>query len=134
MHSLNPFALAVFQLLLCGLAVMSDSTPALCYHDVNQLAPEYIVPCWPSNRMPHYSCCKIGSKCLKHNACYDGATGVTYQYGCTDATYIDPSCPSKCGLNRQKSKWVGMVYCDGTHNWPNTTWVRLPCCIARTVC
>ncbi|KAF2708866.1 hypothetical protein K504DRAFT_290526 [Pleomassaria siparia CBS 279.74] len=73
-----------------------------CFYDKDQLAPDYIIPCYTGWGNAHFSCCKVGNKCLEHNACYDSDTGNTYQYGCTDETYQDPSCPQKCDLDRSK--------------------------------
>ncbi|KAF1993698.1 hypothetical protein P154DRAFT_412539, partial [Amniculicola lignicola CBS 123094] len=65
-----------------------------CYYDVGKLAPDYIIPCYTAFE-GSFSCCKRGNVCLQQNACYDGDTGVTYQYGCTDKKYKDPRCPQK---------------------------------------
>lgn len=97
--------------------------PQLCYVEAGVLAPEYIHPCWTSFKTPHYSCCKVGNKCLEQNACYDLDTGNTYLYGCTDPEYKDERCPSKCGTDHNASNWVGLVYCNGEYDRPYYTWV-----------
>jgi hypothetical protein len=126
MRATTSVLLALGVVFLFARLASAISTPQLCYSDIDKLAPDYIAPCWTSNKTPHYSCCKAGNKCLKHNACYDGETGVTYQYGCTDPTFKDEHCPQKCNLDRDISRWVGLVYCDGQNGMPDKTWV---CCI-----
>jgi hypothetical protein len=98
-------------------------TPQQCYYDANKPAADDILPCYPSTFSSHYTCCKAGDKCLEDKACYDLDTGNTYQYGCTDSTFTDPHCPQKCELDTEKSHWIGLVYCNGTHNLPNNTWL-----------
>lgn len=115
------FVFSILQLLqLFAIVVYSQQR---CYYDVGKLAPENIIPCYPSTFSDQYSCCKVGNKCLRHNACYDDATGVTYQYGCTDPTFQDEHCPKKCSLSTDKSHWVGLVFCNGQRTMPNNTWV-----------
>ncbi|KAF2188259.1 hypothetical protein K469DRAFT_703756 [Zopfia rhizophila CBS 207.26] len=87
------------------------------------LAPDYIIPCYTNWGDPFSSCCKVGNVCLGKNACYDQTTGITYQYGCTDRMYRDPNCPQKCDLSRKDSNWVGLVYCNGTDDTPEDTWL-----------
>ena len=53
-----------------------------------------LVPCQNSGNS---ACCIAGDTCLAGNACFNYDSGVTYQYGCTDITYKDESCPFKCG-------------------------------------
>ncbi|KAF2494333.1 hypothetical protein BU16DRAFT_619463 [Lophium mytilinum] len=102
------------------------SPSQLCYYDVGKLASEEIIPCFEGS--PISSCCMKASNCLADNACWDPASGATYQYGCTDSAYEDERCPWKCGFDTDASPWVGLVYCDGegdttsTHN-PNNTWL-----------
>lgn len=115
-----PFILTLWSLCIATVT----TTPQLCYTEAGVLAPDYIVPCWPSQKAQQYSCCKIGDKCLDHSACYNAQTGVTYQYGCTDSAYRDPNiCPTKCGLDGKKSNYVGMVFCNGSRGLPTDTWV-----------
>jgi hypothetical protein len=45
------------------------------------------------------ACCLIGDVCLSGNTCWNFDTGNLYQYGCTDITYEDETCPYKCGSN-----------------------------------
>ncbi|KAF1955858.1 hypothetical protein CC80DRAFT_81283 [Byssothecium circinans] len=103
--------------------VTAQGLPQMCYIDANQLAPDFIIPCWTSYSTPHYSCCMVGDKCLHQNACYNLSTGITYEYGCTDPSYKDDNCPSKCNLDRKKSNWAGLLFCDGTNGTPKDTWV-----------
>lgn len=58
--------------------------------------PSNLVPC---NGTGTSTCCLLGDTCLSGNACYNYATGDLYQYGCTDITYEDETCPYKCGWN-----------------------------------
>lgn len=58
--------------------------------------PTNLVPCASTGSS---ACCLLGDTCLSGNACYNGATGNTYQYGCTDITYTDSTCPYKCGFD-----------------------------------
>ena len=100
------------------------ASPQLCYYAANKLASDDIIPCYTSTNPDTYSCCKIGDTCLRRGACYNGNTGVTYQYGCTDSSYLDERCPPKCGLGTEVSHWTGLVYCNGTNNgMPNNTWL-----------
>ncbi|ORX96900.1 hypothetical protein BCR34DRAFT_607478 [Clohesyomyces aquaticus] len=104
-------------------AAASSSDSQRCYFAASQLAPDYIIPCYSNWSDENFACCKKGNKCLDGNACYDDGTGVTYQYGCTDRDYKDKNCPHKCGLDTNKSNWVGLVYCNGSDNTPNNTWI-----------
>ncbi|KAF2734988.1 hypothetical protein EJ04DRAFT_226903 [Polyplosphaeria fusca] len=104
------------------LALTAIAGEQRCYYDKDKLAGDYIIPCY-GGESSAYACCKQGNKCLEDGACYDQDTGVTYQYGCTDSSYKDPSCPKKCGLNTESSNWVGLVYCDGADHTPDNTWV-----------
>ncbi|KAF2813052.1 uncharacterized protein BDZ99DRAFT_568311 [Mytilinidion resinicola] len=114
--------------LLC-VAVKSfaqDSPEKLCYYDEGKLAPAEIMPCFEGG--PVSSCCMEGSNCLADNACWDPASGATYQYGCTDSSYQDDKCPKKCGYDTEASHWIGLVYCDGegdtaSSRTPNNTWL-----------
>ncbi|KAF2873355.1 hypothetical protein BDV95DRAFT_604864 [Massariosphaeria phaeospora] len=110
-------------ILYLTVGIFAQSDKQRCYYDSGELAPDYIIPCYTSTSSEHYSCCKVGNKCLRENACYDHETGVTYQYGCTDKNYGDKSCPQKCGLSRENSNWVGLVFCNGSKGTPNNTWV-----------
>ncbi|KAI8942682.1 hypothetical protein NX059_000732 [Plenodomus lindquistii] len=98
-------------------------SPQLCYYANDTLASEDIIPCYTSVTTDHYACCKVGDKCLRHNSCYSLDFGVTYQYGCTDLSFRDAHCPTKCNLDTEKSHWVGLVFCNGTNNLPDDTWV-----------
>ncbi|KAE9971692.1 hypothetical protein BLS_004338 [Venturia inaequalis] len=118
---------------LClGIAIFScinAQFPQKCYYAPNKLAGSAIIPCGDpvSGVIP---CCQNGDTCMSDSVCYNQATGVTYQYGCTDSSYA--KCPKKCDLdvgkylkhlhkakeadvNRvEKSNWVGLVYCNGS--------------------
>jgi hypothetical protein len=102
---------------------ISTLTPHSCYFAPNALAPDDFLPCYTTTTSAHYPCCRSGDKCLENSSCYDPDTGTTYQYGCTDSSYTSPTCPQKCSLNTTKSHWVGLVFCNGTNNLPNNTWV-----------
>lgn len=65
--------------------------------------PPELVPC-PNDGQS--SCCLLGDLCMSGNACWGFETGDTYQYGCTDITYTDDSCPYKCGLNTSMLTWT----------------------------
>ncbi|PSN62009.1 hypothetical protein BS50DRAFT_135059 [Corynespora cassiicola Philippines] len=118
-NMLLPFTL---QVVLFFLGAPVSAGPR-CYYDVGKFAPEDIIPCYPSAVTEHYSCCKVGNKCLRNNACYDQDTGVTYQYGCTDETYQDSHCARKCNLDREKSHWAGLVFCNESSDRKNGSWI-----------
>ncbi|KAF1919793.1 hypothetical protein BDU57DRAFT_153240 [Ampelomyces quisqualis] len=102
---------------------VSALTPHSCYYDANALAADDFLPCYTTTTSTHYPCCRAGDKCLENNACYDADSGVTYQFGCTDATFSSASCPRKCGLSTAKSQWVGLVFCNGANGLPRDSWV-----------
>ena len=56
--------------------------------------PSSLVPCLSTGQS---ACCLLGDTCLSGNTCYNYKTGDLYQYGCTDITYRDATCPYKCG-------------------------------------
>jgi hypothetical protein len=99
------------------------ASPQLCYYDDNKLAMDEIIPCYTGIKTDHYPCCKVNSMCLRNSACYDPISKVTYQYGCTDPTYQHESCPKKCNLRSDVSKWTGLVFCDGKNNMPRNKWI-----------
>lgn len=115
--------LIIFLIHLLYPSATLASSPQLCYYDTNKIAWKDIIPCYASTTQDDYACCKAGDKYLRHNACFSLDTGVTYQYGCTDSTFRDASCPQKCGLDTEKSYWVGIVFCNGQADLPNDTWV-----------
>lgn len=98
-------------------------------------APSYVVPCVEDGES---ACCMLGDTCLSGSVCWNYDVGNLYQYGCTDSTYSDSSCPYKCGWNASKyhrplaqvrclqspalSPWVDVEYCDGVAG-VNDTWV-----------
>lgn len=61
--------------------------------------PENLVPCMATGAS---ACCLRGDTCLSGNACFNYPSGNVYQYGCTDITYSDETCPFKCGFNTSK--------------------------------
>ncbi|KAK5133567.1 hypothetical protein LTR08_007606 [Meristemomyces frigidus] len=71
-------------------------------------APSEVVPCLGSGQS---ACCLLGDTCLSGNTCYNYATGDLYQYGCTDITYTDSTCPYKCGWNTTLSPWTALELC-----------------------
>ena len=58
--------------------------------------PSELVPCLNTGQS---ACCLLGDVCLSGNTCWNYVTGNLYQYGCTDVSYKDESCPYKCGFN-----------------------------------
>ena len=58
--------------------------------------PADLVPCMNTGQS---ACCLLGDVCLSGNTCWNFDTGNLYQYGCTDVTYKDETCPYKCGFN-----------------------------------
>ena len=58
--------------------------------------PSELVPCLNTGQS---ACCLLGDVCLSGNTCWNFATGNLYQYGCTDISYKDEACSSKCGFN-----------------------------------
>lgn len=115
--------IGTFLLLHTPSTLVLARTPQPCYYDIDTLASDDLLPCYGSTISQHYSCCRAGDKCLENNACYDVDTGVTYLYGCTDPTFRDPHCSSKCNLDTRKSHWVGLVFCNGTEGLPNNQWM-----------
>jgi hypothetical protein len=88
-----------FILLLCtGLALRQTLAQQQCYFGpgAENRGPSNLVPCQSSGES---ACCLLGDTCLSGNTCYNEATGDLYQYGCTDISYQDQSCPYKCGWN-----------------------------------
>lgn len=61
--------------------------------------PTNLVPCLGSGNS---ACCLLGDICLSGNTCWNYETGDLYQYGCTDISYKDSTCPFKCGFNVSK--------------------------------
>tara|TARA_R110002003_G_scaffold96_30_gene7672 strand:+ start:23320 stop:24384 length:1065 start_codon:yes stop_codon:yes gene_type:complete len=98
-------------------------TPHPCFYSAYELASDELLPCYGSTFSEHYSCCRNGDKCLEHGACFDADTDVTYQYGCTDSSFKDIHCPRKCSLDVAKSRWVGLVFCNGTKGLPADQWI-----------
>ncbi|KAM0326703.1 hypothetical protein ACHAQA_006576 [Verticillium albo-atrum] len=84
-----------------------------CYFARGMLAPPEVVPCFPTNldAGEASACCQAGDFCLTDGACFDPRSRTTYMYGCTDDTYEHANCPAKCGLDTDKSPWVGMIKC-----------------------
>jgi hypothetical protein len=98
--------------------------------------PSELVPCSNDGES---ACCLLGDTCLSGNACYNNAKGNVYQYGCTDLSYTDPSCPLKCGYDTSMqrviqrdaartdhqpalSPWTALEICDDVQG-VNNTWV-----------
>ncbi|KAF2020024.1 hypothetical protein BU24DRAFT_131468 [Aaosphaeria arxii CBS 175.79] len=123
MQPLLPIPLLLILLQHTPLQAFAQVSQQRCYSSAGELAPDYIIPCYTSWTADATFCCKRGNVCLEHNACYDGATGITYQYGCTDESYADANCPKKCGLDTKKSEWVGMVFCGGEEGGRNGSWL-----------
>jgi hypothetical protein len=102
-------------------------------------APAGVVPCVDNDE--DVACCLLGDICLSGNTCWNYDTGDLYQYGCTDITYEDSTCPYKCGWNPGQllgthssrgelltkstvalSPWVALEYCVDSPGI-NNTWV-----------
>lgn len=95
------------------LGFLSLSTAQTCYYAKGKSVDSFYVPCAQASESDIYSCCGLGHLCLSDNACWDPETNVTYQYGCTDSTYQDKSCPTKCD---EDLIWSGLAYCGGSSN------------------
>ena len=69
-----------------------------CYYGpgAENRGPSDLVPCMNTGQS---ACCLLGDVCLSGNTCWNYVTGNLYQYGCTDISYKDKSCPYKCGFN-----------------------------------
>ncbi|KAK1590314.1 uncharacterized protein LY79DRAFT_516187 [Colletotrichum navitas] len=94
-----------------------------CYYDAGLAGPRELLPCLPANETDNGVswCCMAGQFCV-NQACYDGKSGVTYQYGCNDPTYKDKNCPVKGGLDRAKSPWIGLVQCNNANEGELKFW------------
>ncbi|KAH7089196.1 hypothetical protein FB567DRAFT_627698 [Paraphoma chrysanthemicola] len=124
MHLLSEHASFSLFLILTVLSYLDHAlTPHPCYYSTDSMATDDLLPCYASTFSSHYSCCRHGDKCLEHGACYDEDTKVTYQYGCTDPSFKDIHCPQKCNLDVKKSRWVGLVFCNGTNGMPADQWI-----------
>lgn len=69
-----------------------------CYYGpgAENRGPSNLVPCMNTGQS---ACCLLGDVCFSGNTCWNYVTGNLYQYGCTDISYKDKSCPYKCGFN-----------------------------------
>lgn len=96
-HLQAPMALLLLTASISGVMATSSVSPYACYvaAGLEFRAPEYVVPC--INGDGHSPCCLLGDLCLAGNACFNIVTDTLYQYGCTDESYTDESCPYKCG-------------------------------------
>jgi hypothetical protein len=92
--SLSTMVHIYFLFAFIGLVIAQQE----CYFGpgASNRGPSNLVPCGSTGIS---TCCLLGDTCLSGNACFNYATGVTYQYGCSDITYKDPSCPFKCGVD-----------------------------------
>ena len=119
-----------FSLFILYLSVGLSYAQHECYFGpgaVNR-GPSQLVPCMSTGQS---ACCLLGDTCLSGNTCYNYTTGDLYQYGCTDSTYKDASCPFKCGWNSSAcpsygtrgnelqltsnpalSPWTALEYCE----------------------
>ena len=84
-------------LALSALAVLAHAQQQ-CYFGpgAESRGPSELVPCMASGQS---ACCLLGDICLSGSTCWNFDTGNLYQYGCTDITYKDETCPYKCGSN-----------------------------------
>lgn len=107
-------ASATLPLLIAHVAAQQN-----CYYGPGAgfRGPSELVACNTSSTT--LACCLSGDTCLSGNACYNYATGNTYQYGCTDINYEDESCPKKCGWDPAKSPWIGLSYCSDLQDLDN---------------
>lgn len=96
-HEMIMFPLLIFITLFRVVRTQQE-----CYYGPNAThrGSSDLVPCSNNGQS---SCCLLGDVCLAGGACWNEATGDTYQYGCTDITYTDASCPSKCGWDLGES-------------------------------
>lgn len=108
------------SLATCLLLLSTVSAQNRCYYGPGAgfRGPSELVPCNTSST--YSSCCLAGDTCLSGSACYNYATGNTYQYGCTDINYADESCPSKCGWDPAKSPWMSILFCSDIQDLTNT--------------
>ncbi|KZL81523.1 hypothetical protein CI238_10118 [Colletotrichum incanum] len=117
------FLFAGFFLVLTSPVMAAANDYDQCYFDAGHVGPKSLLPCLPANDTESgYSwCCMAGHNCV-NQACYDGKTGMTYQYGCNDPTYKDKNCPVKGGLDTAKSAWVGLVQCSNANEGQLKYW------------
>ncbi|GJC78737.1 hypothetical protein ColLi_01575 [Colletotrichum liriopes] len=120
---LSIFLFAGFFLALASPVMAATDDYDQCYFDAGHVGPKSLLPCLPANDTEGgYSwCCMAGQTCV-NQACYDGKTGMTYQYGCNDPTYTDKNCPVKGGLDTAKSPWVGLVQCANANEGKLKYW------------
>lgn len=85
-------------LVFFSISLLTAHAQQQCYYGAGaeNRGPASLVPCLNTGQS---ACCLLGDVCLSGNACWNWATGNTYQYGCTDITYQDESRPYKCGFN-----------------------------------
>ncbi|QDS75082.1 hypothetical protein FKW77_006880 [Venturia effusa] len=103
-------------LYLATLSLIDAQFPQQCYYAPGKLAGSAIIPCGDP-ALGVQSCCQNGDFCMSDSVCYNSKTGVTYQYGCTDSSYNNRlACPKKCGLDVEKSNWIGLIYCNASGN------------------
>lgn len=86
--------------------------------------PSSLVPCLNTGQS---ACCLLGDVCLSGNTCWNYVTGNLYQYGCTDISYKDKSCPYKCGFNSSTISLLSLLMEDANriqlyrHGQPSST-------------
>ncbi|KAK1750331.1 hypothetical protein QBC47DRAFT_393927 [Echria macrotheca] len=87
-----------------------------CYSAPGKKLDPSFIPCG-NDAFGHVTCCGAGDNCLVDNACWgvhDGGkpgvygSSLTYQAGCTDPEYKDPSCPRK----EFDQPWIALTLCD----------------------
>jgi len=96
------------SVLLAPILLVSSQQECYFGPGATNRGPSNLVPC---NGTGTSACCLLGDTCLSGNTCYDYASGDLYQYGCTDITYKDESCPYKCGFDPTLSPWTALEYC-----------------------
>jgi hypothetical protein len=89
---------SLFWFNLAVLAVLANAQrPCYVGAGLEYRAPPFVVPCLDNEQ--EVACCSLGDVCLSGNTCWNFDAGNLYQYGCTDVTYTDQTCPYKCGWN-----------------------------------
>src|ERR1700761_8565822 len=92
-YSMPCLSIVSLSLLLAQIVFVAAQQECYFAAGASYRGPTNLVPC---NNTGTSACCLLGDTCLSGSTCYNYATGDLYQYGCTDITYQDPSCPRKC--------------------------------------
>lgn len=101
---------SLFWFILAVLAVLANAQkPCYVGPGLEYRAPSFVVPCVDNDQ--EVACCSLGDICLSGNTCWNFDTGNLYQYGCTDVTYTDQTCPYKCGWNTSQFSALSRLLC-----------------------